>query len=126
MQVFHNHLGRVERPRFALISLAVTAFVVFASLPLPARADSWLGYRGCHPSQRCESVSQTSGTPGQYQYTVHEHNGTRSTEWPLTASPTTRRFRHGTGSVEIFIYTTGNLHSQSATCVCVSPPCPNF
>lgn len=96
------------------------------TLAAPASAaDSWLGSRSCTPQQRCTSTSSTSGTAGSYpsRYTVHTHNSARSTNWPLTATRTTRTFASQTGSVSVFIYTTGTLHSQSAVCNCVTFPC---
>lgn len=82
-----------------------------------------LATRTCLTNERCKSTSSTYGAPGSDEYTVHEHDSARSTRWPLTSAPTTRVFQSQTGTVEVFIYTTGILRSQSATCVCIQLPC---
>lgn len=108
----------------AIVSVMILGGSVLLAAPASA-ADSWLGERTCTPQQRCRSTSSTSGVAGvyPYRYTKHVHNAANSTNWPLTSSRTTRSFQSQTGSVDVFIYTTGTLHSQTASCVCVSYPC---
>ncbi len=122
--------GASERGRFVvrrMLVLIVSVVCVMSMAASAALADTWSGVRTCTvSSEQCRSTSSTYGTPGTFpsNYTVHTHNGVRSTEWPLTASPTTRAFTSQTGSVDVFLYTTGVLQSGGASCVCVNPPCP--
>lgn len=111
---------------FSVVVAGLLLILGSVTLAAPATAsEAWLDYRSCTAQQRCTSTSSTSGTTGSYpsQYTRHLHNSARSTNWPLTATRTTRTFQSQTGSVEVSIYTTGTLHSQSATCTCISLPC---
>lgn len=112
----------MKRPVFLVLCIVAMMSLVATS----AFADAWLGDRTCASFQACRSTSVTSGTPGSFpaNYTVHEQNNARSPEWDLTQNRRTRQFTSQTGQVEVFIFTTGTLHSQSATCVCVATPCP--
>lgn len=107
-----------------LLATIFATLLLCGTLPMQAQAsDAWLATRTCLTNERCKSTSSTYGAPGSDEYTVHEHDSARSTRWPLTSAPTTRVFQSQTGTVEVFIYTTGILRSQSATCVCIQLPC---
>lgn len=110
-----------------MLSLSLLVVALVAGPALPSPADSWLGTRHCTVGERCRSESTTYGTPGTYpdHYVRHHHNDTLSTAWQMYSTPHTHTFTAETGTVDVFIYTTDNLTSQSAYCVCISPPCPD-
>lgn len=115
---------KIARIGAAAAAIALAVSIMVAGTPAGA-SDGWLGDRHCATGSQCRSNSWTSGTPGAYpyQYTVHKHNGVESTRWNLTAAQTKRSFRAQTGSVSVFLYTTGTLWSQTAACECVTTPC---
>jgi hypothetical protein len=109
--------------RIATGMATIALLVGGAILAGPASAEAWSATRTCAPGNTCRTTSVTSGTPATNRATVHSHNNVQSQRWPLTTARTTRVFSSQTGTVTIFVYTDGSLHSQSAVCACTGSIC---
>lgn len=113
-------------PRALVVALTLTAALMFVGSPA-ADADAWGGIRHCWPTEEsCYVRSLATGNVVHERCTTAFTNCEVKGSWSNgTGDPIWRSSWHGGGSQGVFIFTTGTLSSQSATCVCVVQNCPS-
>lgn len=117
--------GRSDRILHSVfIGLTLTALMLVGSLPAYA-SDAWSGDRNCNSFESCRVKSYASGN--QVVHRRCDPPGGSCVIKGAWSNGNTKQWRtswHGSGYQEAYIFTTGVLSSQSATCVCVSEFCP--
>lgn len=110
--------------RFCILAWVLTGFLLAA--PLEAYAsDAWAGIRYCAGFETCRVKSYATGSVKHERCDTSGDNCVLKASWANGGTYSWRTSTHGSGSQMALISTTGTLSSQSATCVCVSPPCPD-
>lgn len=118
---------RWSRRRSRSLLVAVMLAILMVSGPQVAYADGWGGVRHCWPTEEsCYVRSLATGNVVHERCTTAFTNCVVKGSWSNgMGSPIWRSSWHGGGSQGVFIFTTGTLSSQSATCVCVVQNCPS-
>lgn len=115
--------GRIGRSRILVASLTLTALLTTLA-PTVVFADAWAGSRNCNQFETCRVKSYATGSVEHERCTTAYTNCVVKGSWANGGSYIWRTSFHGSGNQGVVISTTGDLTSQYAECICLSPPCP--
>lgn len=107
-----------------LLAASVVLTTLLVSAPSVLATDAWAGNRYCASFQNCKVTSNATGNVYHYRCNTSWANCVLKASWSNGGNFQSRTSYHGSGTQGVVINVSGTLSSQSATCVCLSPPCP--
>lgn len=116
--------SRHRHPALRLIATLTLTTLISLALPVAVAADAWAGVRNCQNANTCKVASQATGNVQHQRCAADGSNCVLKAAWANGGTFTWRTSFHGSGNQMALISTNLSLASQSATCVCLNPPCP--
>lgn len=115
-------MNSVLRSRRLLV-VATTLIALVLGSPQTAYADdAFFGTRNCAADYNCYVQSKATGGVEHYRCTTAWANCVLKGNWSNGSNPVWRASWHGGGNQGVFIFTSGELVEQYATCWCTTQP----